>query len=295
MDSGHFNPSQTYYGYKAVEVLDPACTECLAKGKDCFQHYNPQSSKCHYCIIGKKPCQRTGLQASNVRKDGPFGKEFQVSKATTPYGISGFSHLTGARHRDVVRWTNVGEPIPVGSRPIYFSSEVPIFRINTEGVVKRISRIADSPPDPDSEDREELDGEEPLANRFQSHIILSTPKTFQPTLATVPTSLPTNSISSSYSSPTLTQPVRPSPIQQPRNSPIITPQQLQPIVTGTQQSGNSLGILQKNKDNKNKELNFSKKNASKKMSCNKRNEKPNGQRANKVLNPCFHLIRSVFT
>ncbi|MBW0591819.1 hypothetical protein O181_131534 [Austropuccinia psidii MF-1] len=39
--SAHFDPSQTYDGYKAVEVLDPACTECLARGKDCFQHYNP--------------------------------------------------------------------------------------------------------------------------------------------------------------------------------------------------------------------------------------------------------------
>ncbi|MBW0584914.1 hypothetical protein O181_124629 [Austropuccinia psidii MF-1] len=39
--SGHFDPSQTYDGFREVEVLDPACTECLAKGKDCFQHYNP--------------------------------------------------------------------------------------------------------------------------------------------------------------------------------------------------------------------------------------------------------------
>ncbi|MBW0592697.1 hypothetical protein O181_132412, partial [Austropuccinia psidii MF-1] len=30
--SGHFDPSQTYAGFRAVEVLDPACTECLAKG-----------------------------------------------------------------------------------------------------------------------------------------------------------------------------------------------------------------------------------------------------------------------
>ncbi|MBW0560746.1 hypothetical protein O181_100461 [Austropuccinia psidii MF-1] len=36
--SGHFDPTQTYDGYKAVEVLDPACTECLEKGKDCFEH-----------------------------------------------------------------------------------------------------------------------------------------------------------------------------------------------------------------------------------------------------------------
>ncbi|MBW0462945.1 hypothetical protein O181_002660 [Austropuccinia psidii MF-1] len=32
--SGHFNRTQAYYGYKAVEALDPACTESLAKGKD---------------------------------------------------------------------------------------------------------------------------------------------------------------------------------------------------------------------------------------------------------------------
>ncbi|MBW0569542.1 hypothetical protein O181_109257 [Austropuccinia psidii MF-1] len=36
--SCHFDPTQAYDGYKAVEVLDPACTEFLAKGKDCFEH-----------------------------------------------------------------------------------------------------------------------------------------------------------------------------------------------------------------------------------------------------------------
>ncbi|MBW0589374.1 hypothetical protein O181_129089, partial [Austropuccinia psidii MF-1] len=30
--SGHFDPSQTYDGFRAVEGLDPGCTECLAKG-----------------------------------------------------------------------------------------------------------------------------------------------------------------------------------------------------------------------------------------------------------------------
>ncbi|MBW0588050.1 hypothetical protein O181_127765 [Austropuccinia psidii MF-1] len=90
--SGHFDPSQAYDGFRAVEVLDPACTECLAKGKDCFQHYNPQSSKCHFCFIGKKPCRCTGSALSNVRrhlwsrKDGPFGQEFPTTDAT-----SGFS------------------------------------------------------------------------------------------------------------------------------------------------------------------------------------------------------------
>ncbi|MBW0579062.1 hypothetical protein O181_118777 [Austropuccinia psidii MF-1] len=61
--SGHFDPSQTYGGYKAVKALDPACTECLAKGKDCFQHYMPRSSNFYYCFIGKKPCHHTSVQA----------------------------------------------------------------------------------------------------------------------------------------------------------------------------------------------------------------------------------------
>ncbi|MBW0474411.1 hypothetical protein O181_014126 [Austropuccinia psidii MF-1] len=231
--SRHFDPSQTYDSYKAVEVLDPACTEFLSKGKDCFQHYNPQSLNFHYCFIGKKPCHCTRLKASNVRsyfwsrKDGPFGKGFPVFEAATPDGTSVFSHLTGSRQRDVERRTNVGGPIPFDGSPIYSSLEVPISRINTEGVVKRIRRIADSPPDPDAE---------ALANRFQSHFIPSTPRTFQPTLATVPTSLPPNSPSSSHASPALTQAVKPSPIQQPRTSPTITSQQLQPMASSSRRS-----------------------------------------------------------
>ncbi|MBW0567858.1 hypothetical protein O181_107573 [Austropuccinia psidii MF-1] len=212
--SGPFDPSQTYDSYKAVEVLDPACTECLARGKDCFQHYSPPSSKCHYCFIGKRPCCCTGVPASQVRrylwsrKDGPYGKDFTVSEAPTPDVASGYSHLTGSRQRDVARCTNVGGPIPVGGRPIYSSSEVPISRINTEEVVKIIRRISDSPTDPDSEGSDELDGEEvvvvthsvghqlstsssqPLSNRFQSQVIPSNPRTLQPVLASIPTTLP---------------------------------------------------------------------------------------------------------
>ncbi|MBW0565325.1 hypothetical protein O181_105040 [Austropuccinia psidii MF-1] len=164
--SANSDPSQTYDGYKAVEVLDPACTECLAKGKDCLQHKNPRSSKCHYCYIGRKPCCQAGRQASNVRryllsrKDGPFGKEFPVSEAPTSDDTSGFSYLNGSRQRDVARWTNVGGPIPVGGRPMYSSSEVRISRINTEEVVQIIRTIADSPPDPDAEGSDEFDGQE---------------------------------------------------------------------------------------------------------------------------------------
>ncbi|MBW0543724.1 hypothetical protein O181_083439 [Austropuccinia psidii MF-1] len=132
--SVHFYPTQIYDGYKAVEVLEPACTEFLAKGKDFFEHYNPRSSKFHYCFIGKKPCCHTGKQASNVRR---------------------YLWMTGSRQMDVARWTNVEGPIPVGGRPIYSSSEVPIYRINTKGIVKRIRQIANSPPDPDAEGSDE--------------------------------------------------------------------------------------------------------------------------------------------
>ncbi|MBW0561136.1 hypothetical protein O181_100851 [Austropuccinia psidii MF-1] len=121
--SGHFDPSQTYDGYRAVEVLDPACTE-----------------------------------SSNVRrylwsrKDGPFGKEFPVSEAPTPDGTSGFSHYAeGSDELD-------GEEV--------------------EGVPHLVGHKSSS------------SSSQPFANRFQSHAIPSTPRTFQPALATVPTSLP---------------------------------------------------------------------------------------------------------
>ncbi|MBW0563619.1 hypothetical protein O181_103334 [Austropuccinia psidii MF-1] len=154
------------------------------------------------------------------------------------------SGVTGSRKRDVARWTNVGGPI-------YSSSEVPISRFNTEGVVKRIRRIADSPTDPDAGGSDELDGEEvevvshsvghqsstsssqPLANRLQSQVIPSTPRTFQPVLASIPTSLPPASPSPSHARPALNQAVRPSPVQQPRNSPITTSQQLQPMASSS--------------------------------------------------------------
>ncbi|MBW0557687.1 hypothetical protein O181_097402 [Austropuccinia psidii MF-1] len=157
--------------------------------------------------------------------------------------------VTGSRQRDVARWTNVGRPIPAGCRPIYSSSEVPISRINTEGVVKSIGRIADSPTDPDAECSDDLHGEEavvvphsvdhqsrtsssqPLANRFQSQVIPSTPRTFQPVLASIPTSLPPASQTTSHARPAWNQAVRPSPNQPPRNSPITTSQQLQPMAS----------------------------------------------------------------
>ncbi|MBW0555047.1 hypothetical protein O181_094762 [Austropuccinia psidii MF-1] len=238
--SGHFDPSQTYDGFRAVDVLDPSCTQCLAKGKDCFQHYNPQSSKCDFCFIGKKPCCCTGVTSSNVRrhlwsrKDGPFGQEFPIPEEPTPDATSGFSQLTGSRQRDVARWTNVGGSIPVGGRPIYSSSEVPISRTNTEGVVKlvkRVRRIDDSPTDPDAEGSDELADEE---------VQVVPPSISKPSNSQHSQNPPTNSCfhsppspSTSHSRPALNPAVRPSPVQQSRNSPITTSHQLQPVASSS--------------------------------------------------------------
>ncbi|MBW0524743.1 hypothetical protein O181_064458 [Austropuccinia psidii MF-1] len=117
--------------------------------------------------------------------------------------------------------------------------------INTEGIVKRIRQIANSPPDPDAEGSDELDGEEAEvvpnsadhpsntspsktpAKRFQSQVIPSTPRKLQPTLSTIPLA----GQHSSHTRPSLNQAVRPSPIQQSRNSHIVTSQQLQPVAS----------------------------------------------------------------
>ncbi|MBW0515652.1 hypothetical protein O181_055367 [Austropuccinia psidii MF-1] len=96
--------------------------------------------------------------------------------------------------------------------PIYSSSAVPISRINTEGVVRRIRRIDDSPPDLDAEGSDEVDGEEKLPTNFCNHS----------------NSLPPFSPSSSHTRPAINPGVRPSLIQKSRASPIVTSQQLQP-------------------------------------------------------------------
>ncbi|MBW0554506.1 hypothetical protein O181_094221 [Austropuccinia psidii MF-1] len=171
-------------------------------------------------------------------------------EAMPPNWEASFKHQEVlVEQRDVGRWTNVGGPIPVGGRPIYSNSEVPISKSNTEGIVKRIGQIANSPPDPDAEGSDELDGEEvevvpnsaghpsnsspsqPPAKRFQSQVIPSTPRTFQTTLSTIPTSIPPALPHSSHTRPSLNPAVRPSPIQQSRNSLIATSQQLQPVAS----------------------------------------------------------------
>ncbi|MBW0536034.1 hypothetical protein O181_075749 [Austropuccinia psidii MF-1] len=198
--SGHFDPSQTYDSYKAVEIHDPACTECLAKGKDCFKHYNPRSSKCHYCYIGEKLSCQTGRQVSNVRR---------------------YLWITGSRQRDVARWTNFGRPLPVGGRPIYANAEG-----SDELDGEKVELVPHSAGHPVNSSTSN-----PPAKRLQSHIIHNTPRNFQPTLATIPTSIPPASYNPSHTRPALNQAVRPSPILQPRNSPMVASQKPHPVAS----------------------------------------------------------------
>ncbi|MBW0529963.1 hypothetical protein O181_069678 [Austropuccinia psidii MF-1] len=204
-----------------------ALTECLAKGKDWFQHFNPKSSKCHFCVVGKKPCHCPGSVASSVRmylwskKDGPFGKEFPAYEGPTPDATSGYSDLTGSRQRDVERWTNFGGSIPVGGRPIYSPSAVSTSRINTEGDGEEVE-VVNNPVVQQSS----TSASQPPAKRFQSFLIPSTPRNFQPTLSAITTSLPYSSPSSSHTRRAINPAIRPSPIQKSGASPIVTSQQL---------------------------------------------------------------------
>ncbi|MBW0477006.1 hypothetical protein O181_016721 [Austropuccinia psidii MF-1] len=147
----------------------------------------------------------------------------------------------------LARWTNVGGPISIAGRLIHSSSEVSISRINTEVVVKRIRQISNSPTNPNAEGSDELGGEEvdvvcnsaghqsstspsqPSAIIFQCQVIPSTPKDFQQFLSIIHPDSP----STSTAGPALVSTVRPSPIPQPRNSLMVTTQQLQPVASSS--------------------------------------------------------------
>ncbi|MBW0557865.1 hypothetical protein O181_097580 [Austropuccinia psidii MF-1] len=180
------------------------------------------------------------------RKIGLLGKIFQFLRPLPLMVLQGIP-----AHREVARWINFRGLIPIGGRPIYSSSEVPISRINTECVVKRIRQIANSPTNPDAKISDELDGEvvkvvlnssghqsstspsQPAAKRFQSQLVPSTPRNFQPVLPTIPSSSPPLSPSPSTASPALVLKVRPSHIPQPRGFPMVTSQQLQPVASSS--------------------------------------------------------------
>ncbi|MBW0480921.1 hypothetical protein O181_020636 [Austropuccinia psidii MF-1] len=64
-------------------------------------------------------------------------------------------------------------------------------------------------------------------------VIPSTPRTFQPVLSSIPTTIPPSSPSTSHARPALNPEVKPSPSQKPRNSTITTSQPLQPVASSS--------------------------------------------------------------
>ncbi|MBW0499324.1 hypothetical protein O181_039039 [Austropuccinia psidii MF-1] len=116
-----------------------------------------------------------------------------------------------------------------------------------QGILARIRQISNSPTNPNAEGSDELDGEEvdvvcksaghqfctspsqPSDIIFQCQVIPSTPKDSQQVLSII--NPPSPSISTAR--PALVSTVRPSPIPQPRNSLMVTTQQLQPVASSS--------------------------------------------------------------
>ncbi|MBW0473614.1 hypothetical protein O181_013329 [Austropuccinia psidii MF-1] len=66
---------------------------------------------------------------------------------------------------------------------------------------------------------------------FQSQVVPSTPRNFQPVLSTIPSSIPPPSPNPSASRPAIVSPAKPSHIPQPRNYPMVSYQQLQLVAS----------------------------------------------------------------
>ncbi|MBW0473064.1 hypothetical protein O181_012779 [Austropuccinia psidii MF-1] len=94
--------------------------------------------------------------------------------------------------------------------------------MNTEGVVKGIRQVSDSPPDPDAEGSDELDSEEAeVVHNSSGHQSSTSPY------------LPPASPSFSSTRPALILEVRPSSMHQSRSSPIVTSKQRQPVASSS--------------------------------------------------------------
>ncbi|MBW0489714.1 hypothetical protein O181_029429 [Austropuccinia psidii MF-1] len=137
------------------------------------------------------------------KKDGRFGKEFPVYEAPTP-------DVTGCKHREFARWTTVGGPIPIGGSEELDGEDVEVL-LSSAG-----NQSSTSPS-------------QPASKISQIKVVPSTPRNFQPVLSTIPPL----SKSLSTARPSLVPKVRSSPIPQPRNSPMITSQQLQPVASSS--------------------------------------------------------------
>ncbi|MBW0539543.1 hypothetical protein O181_079258 [Austropuccinia psidii MF-1] len=120
-------------------------------------------------------------------------------------------HQTGRQATNVRRylWSKKHGP---------FGKELPVSEAPTHDATSGYSAFSSFPS-------------HPPAKRVQSHIIHNNPRNLQPTLATIPTSIPPASPSPSHTRPALNLEVRPSPIPQHRNSPKVISQQPQPVAS----------------------------------------------------------------
>ncbi|MBW0472594.1 hypothetical protein O181_012309 [Austropuccinia psidii MF-1] len=75
---------------------------------------------------------------------------------------------------------------------------------------------------------------QPSSKGFQSQILLITPRNIQKVLCTIPSSVPPPSPNPSTSRPSLASPLRPPPIPQARNTPMVTSQKLKPVASSIQ-------------------------------------------------------------
>ncbi|MBW0528777.1 hypothetical protein O181_068492 [Austropuccinia psidii MF-1] len=194
--SWHFDPGQTYDGYKVVE----------------------------------KPCHLPGSAAYKVRrylwskKDGPFGKELPVSEGPTPDSTSGYSDFGGRPiySSSEVLISRINTEGVKRRRRITDSQPDP----DAEGSDELDGEEVEVVNNPVGQ-KYSIYPSQPPSKRLQSRRIPSTPRNLQPTLTAIPTSLPHSSPSSSHTRPAINPEVRTSPIQQSRASPIVTSQKLQ--------------------------------------------------------------------
>ncbi|MBW0519008.1 hypothetical protein O181_058723 [Austropuccinia psidii MF-1] len=176
--SGHFDPGRIYDGYKAVEVLDPTCTEFWPREKIAFSTSTQNLQGATSVLLGRSYVVVLG------------------QKLPTSEGTCGVKRMA-----------------LLGRSPQFLRAQILILLHDILIVVNNpVGHQSSTSPS------------EPPFKRFQSCLIPSTPRNFQPTLAAIPTSLPHSSPNSSHTRPAINPAVRPSPIQQSRASPIVTSQ-----------------------------------------------------------------------
>ncbi|MBW0573540.1 hypothetical protein O181_113255 [Austropuccinia psidii MF-1] len=83
---------------------------------------------------------------------------------------------------------------------------------------------------------------QPSAKIFQNQLVPSTPRNFQPVLSTIQSTIPPHSPSPFTTRPALVPTMRQLPLPQPRISPRVTSQQLQPVASSSRRREDQLPL-----------------------------------------------------